>query len=102
MNVSRPVIAFALLRHSSDLLKTDLLGGVCLLIRPLIADLAGQMYDANVLASRMATAYGISLPASALEDFLPRLLASGVLVEQKSSGGLVRAVYGEQGSMLPK
>ncbi|MES2191545.1 MAG: hypothetical protein V4454_15605 [Pseudomonadota bacterium] len=96
MNVSRPVIAFALLRHSSDLIKTDLLGGVCLLIRPLIADLAGHVYDASELARRMASSYGISLPAGALEEFLPRLIAGGVLVEQKSPGGFVKAVYSEQ------
>lgn len=96
MNISRPVIAFALLRHSSDLFKTDLLGGVCLLIRPLISDLSGQQYDANVLATRMGTAYGISLPSSALEEFLPRLLAGGILVEQKSAGGFTKAVYCEQ------
>src|SRR5947208_144296 len=49
MNVSRPVVAFALLRQSSDLLRTDLLGGVAILIRPLVTDLSGQLYDADVL-----------------------------------------------------
>jgi hypothetical protein len=93
MNVSRPVVAFALLRQSSDLLRTDLLGGVAILIRPLVADLSGNLYDANVLADRMAKAYGISLPSSALEGFMPRLVTAGVLRVEELPGGLNRAVY---------
>ncbi len=96
MNVSRPVIAFALLRQSSDLLQTDLLGGVSILIRPLVSDLAGHLYDAEVLAGRMAKAYGISLPANALEEFMPRLIAAGVLQVEELAGGLHRAIYTEQ------
>ncbi|OEZ55662.1 hypothetical protein [Duganella sp. HH105] len=93
MKPSRPVIAFALLRQCGDSMHTDFLGGVSVLIRPLISDLAGQVYDANVLAERMANSYGISLPASALEEFTPRLLQAGVLVEEGTGAGISRAVY---------
>ncbi|MBD8545080.1 hypothetical protein IFU00_22640 [Oxalobacteraceae sp. CFBP 8761] len=74
-------------------MQTDLFGGVAVLIRPLVNDLAGQIYDAQVLADRMASAYGMSLPASALEDFTSRLVSEGVLRKEETSGGLVRAVY---------
>lgn len=93
MIVSRPVIAFALLRQASDLLQNDLLSGVSLLIRPIVADLAGQLYDASKLADRMASAYGLSLPAAALEAFTARLLSAKILQREDLSGGLSRAVY---------
>jgi hypothetical protein len=76
-------------------MQTDLLGGVAVLIRPLVTDLAGQIYDANILAERMASAYGMSLPASALEDFTSRLVAAGILRKEEVGGGLTRAVYAE-------
>ena len=96
MNVSRPVIAFALLRQSGEMLQTDLLGGVAVLIRPLVSDLAGQTYDATVLANRVAKAYGISLPASALEGFMQRFVAAQVLRIEKVTATNSRAVYCEQ------
>ncbi|SHH70292.1 hypothetical protein [Massilia sp. CF038] len=92
-NLSRPVIAFALLRHCGDLVQTDLLGGVAVLIRPLISDLTGQIYDAANLAERLAKAYGISLPASALEDFTSRLASAGILTIEEGGAGLSRAIY---------
>lgn len=96
MSPTRPVIAFALLRQCSDALQTDLLGGVSLLIRPLVAELAGQVYNANALASRMADAYGISFPSTALEDFMPRLISAGILKQEDAANGFFRAVYCEQ------
>lgn len=99
---SRPVIAFALLKQCGDLLQTDLLGGVAVLIRPLVSDLAGQVYDAGILASRMAAAYGISLPPSALEDFTPRLASAGILVIEESGSGFNRAVYAVNSLQAPE
>ena len=96
LNTSRPVKAFALLRQASDALRTDLLGGVTLLIRPLVAGLQGEMYDSQLLATRMAEAYGISLPASALEGFLPRLITAGILQQVPLADGVSRAVYSAQ------
>jgi hypothetical protein len=96
MKFSRPVIAFALLRQSSEALKTDLLSGLSILVRPLVADLAGQMYDASLLAQRMADSYGISLPSSALEGFMPRLIAAGVLQKVQTPTGIPHVVYSEQ------
>lgn len=99
LNTSRPVKAFALLRQASDVLRTDLLGGVTLLIRPLVGDLAGQIYNANELATRMAAAYGMSVPPSALEGFLPRLINAGILLEEPLGQGLTRAVYAAHDSL---
>lgn len=93
---SRPLIAFALLKQCSEIMKTDLLGGVSLLIRPLVADLAGKIYDSSLLAERLGTAYGLALPPDVLEEFTPRLLESGILVPQESSGGMPKAVYASQ------
>ncbi|MFJ2990174.1 hypothetical protein ACIPF8_20095 [Collimonas sp. NPDC087041] len=97
MSPTRPVIAFALLRQCAEALQTDLFGGVSLLIRPLISDLAGQVYNSNLLASRMADAYGISFPSTVLEDFLPRLISAGILKTEDTSSGIARAVYCDQG-----
>lgn len=96
MTVSRPVIAFALLRQASDLLQNDLLSGVSLLIRPIVADLSGQLYDAQQLADRMAKSYGISLPGAALEAFTGRLISADILRREDSPSGMPRAVYCEQ------
>lgn len=93
---SRPLIAFALLKQCSETMKTDLLGGVGLLVRPVVADLAGKVYDSSVLAERLATAYGLALPSDALEEFAPRLIDSGILIPQESQGGVTRAVYALQ------
>lgn len=97
MNFTRPVIAFALLRQCSDTFQGDLLAGVSLLIKPVVADLAGQIYDSALLASRMEKAYGIPLTGTALEGFVPRLIAAGILhVELKQNGGPSKAIYCEQ------
>jgi hypothetical protein len=56
---------------------------VSLLIRPLVADLAGQLYDAEQLADRMAKAYGLSLPSAALEAFTSRLLRAQTFSEKR-------------------
>lgn len=90
---SRPLIAFALLKKCSETMRTDLLGGVALLIRPQVRDFAGAVYDSKVLADRLARAYGLAVPADALEEFVPRLMESGILVEEVMQSGAVRAVY---------
>lgn len=74
-------------------MQNDLFGGVAVLIRPLVKDLAGQIYDANVLAECLAGAYGMSFPASALEDFTSRLINAGILRREDTGQGLTRAVY---------
>lgn len=79
-------------------MQTNLLGGVSLLIRPLVQDLAGKVYDSRILAERLASAYGISLPAEALESFTTRLVDTGVLFEEETSTGITRAVYAAQDS----
>lgn len=93
MQASRPVIAFALLRHCSELMRTDLLTGVAVLIKPLVADLADQVFDSRVLASRLANAYGISIPATALEGMTQRLVSAAVLRIEKTEAGLSKALY---------
>lgn len=101
MSVSRPVMAFALLRQAGDLLQTDLLGGVSVLIKPLVSDLSGKIYDASQLADRMASAYGISLPASALEAFRDRLEVAGILQREELSDGFQKVVFAEQDALTP-
>lgn len=93
---SRPLIAFALLKQCSEIMKTDLLGGVALLIRPIVGDLTGKVYDSKVLAEKLATSYGLALPAEALEEFAPRLIDSGILIPEESQGGVTRVVYAAQ------
>ena len=95
INPTRPVIAFALLRHCGESMQNDLFGGVAVLIKPLVKDLGGQIYDASVLADRLAGAYGMSLPSSALEDFTSRLINAGILRKEEAGPGLTRAVYVE-------
>lgn len=93
MQASRPVIAFALLRQCSELMRTDLLTGVAVLIRPVVADLADQFFDSRVLASRLASSYGISIPAAALEGMTQRLVNANVLRIEKTEAGLSKALY---------
>lgn len=93
---SRPLIAFALLKQCSEIMKTDLLGGVALLVRPVVGDLTGKIYDSKVLAEKLATSYGLALPADVLEEFTPRLIDSGILIPEESQGGVTRAVYAAQ------
>lgn len=102
MEVSRPVVAFALLRQCSEMMKTDLLSGVSVLIRPLVSDLADQLFDSRVLAERLATAYGLSIPAAALEDMTQRLVSANILRIEQLPSGLTRAVYtkGDEGSLI--
>lgn len=93
MQASRPVIAFALLRQCSELMRTDLLTGVAVLIRPVVADLADQVFDSRVLAARLADAYGISIPADALEGMTQRLVNANVLRIEETEAGLSKALY---------
>lgn len=93
MIVSRPVIAFALLRQCSEVMRTDLLSGIAVLIRPQIGDLADQLFDSRVLAARLGTAYGISIPPAALEGMTHRLVAANILRIEQSASGVTRALY---------
>ncbi|CAB3868566.1 hypothetical protein LMG3410_02674 [Achromobacter aegrifaciens] len=93
MLVSRPVIAFALLRQCSEAMSTDLLSGIAILIRPLVNDLANEIFDSRVLAERLATAYGISVPAVALEGMTHRLVAANILRIEQTGAGATRALY---------
>lgn len=100
LNPSRPLIAFTLLKQCSELMHTDLLGGVALLIRPVVANLSGRVYDSRVLAERLGSAYGLDLPGDALEDFTQRLLDSGILISEELEGGVRRAIYAQQPESL--
>lgn len=93
MLVSRPVIAFALLRQCSEAMSTDLLSGIAILIRPLVEDLSGEIFDSKVLADRLASAYGISVPSAALEGMTHRLVAANILRTEQTESGLTRALY---------
>jgi hypothetical protein len=91
--ITTPVIAFALLRQCSEAMRSDLLSGVAILIKPLVADLAGQLFDSRVLSERLAKAYGISIPASALEGMTDRLTVANLLRLEKTDSGLNRVLY---------
>jgi uncharacterized coiled-coil protein SlyX len=93
MVISRPVVAFALLRQCSEIMRTDLLSGIAVLIRPLISDLADQLFDSRVLSERLANAYGVSIPSAALEGMTHRLVAADVLRIEQGETGLTRALY---------
>jgi hypothetical protein len=93
MELSRPIVAFALLRQCSELMKTDLLSGVAVLIKPLVSDLADQLFDSRVLADRLASAYGLSIPAPALEGMTHRLVAADILWIEHLQSGLTRTLY---------
>lgn len=83
MAIARPVIAFALLKQCSEIMRTDLLGGIAILIRPLLNDLGGHRFSAEILSKRVADAYGIQIEPVVLEEFIPRFQEAG-LVEIKS------------------
>lgn len=93
--ISRPVVAFALLKECSEVLRTDLLGGIALLIKPLISDLGGQRFSAEVIRERLSENYGISISVQALTDFIPRFLDAGILEERKVNETVSEAVYVE-------
>lgn len=93
MQASRPVIAFALLRQCSEYMQTDLLGGIAILIRPLVNDLANKVFDSKILSERLGLSYGISIPAAALEGMTHRLISAGILRTEKTEVGIPRALY---------
>lgn len=93
MLASRPVVAFALLRQCSEVMRTDLLSGIAILIRPLIADLTDQLFDSRILSERLGSAYGVSIPHSALEGMTYRLVAAGILRVEQLESGLSRVHY---------
>ena len=101
MLVSRPVIAFALLRQCSEMMRTDLLSGVAVLVKPLVSDLVNQVFDSRILAARLADAYGISIPSSALEGMTQRLVSADILRIEKTEAGLARALYSAQDETAP-
>ena len=101
MFVSRPVVAFALLRQCSEIMKTDLLSGIAVLIRPLVSDLADQLFDSRILSERLANAYGVSIPSTALEGMTQRLVAADVLRIERGETGLTRALYTASQEMTP-
>ena len=93
MSFSRPVVAFALLKQSGEAIQGDLLSGITILLRPLVADLSGRVFDSTLLATRMAQSYGMDFPASVLEDFVPRLLAVNGDQEPRLFGGEDAALH---------
>ena len=93
MGLTRPVIAFALLKQCSEVMRTDLLGGISILIRPLIGDLAGQRFSAQILSERLASTYGISIQATVLEEFLPRFKDAGIVEAKPLSPNAEEAVF---------
>lgn len=101
MVISRPVVAFALLRQCSEIMRTDLLSGIAVLIRPLVSDLADQLFDSRVLSERLANAYGVSIPSAALEGMTHRLVAADVLRIERVETGLTRALYTKNQEIAP-
>jgi len=101
MLVSRPVIAFALLRQCSELMETDLLGGVAVLVRPVITDLVGQLFDSRLLSERLGEAYGVSIPPAALEGMLLRLAAANILRIEQLPSGITKAIYNQTAATDP-
>lgn len=101
MVLSRPVVAFALLRQCSEIMRTDLLSGIAVLIRPLVSDLADQLFDSRVLSARLANAYGVSIPSAALEGMTHRLVAADVLRIEQGEAGLTRALYKANQEIAP-
>ena len=93
MKNSRPVIAFALLSQCSELLQTDLLGGISILIRPLISDLTGQRFSSEALATRITDTYGMSIAPSVLEEFLPRFKDAGIVDIRAISANVNEAFF---------
>lgn len=93
MALTRPVIAFALLKQCSELMRTDLLGGIAILIRPLITDLAGQRFSATALADRLSSTYGISIGPEVLEEFLPRFKDAGIVEGRPLSPHADEAIF---------
>lgn len=93
MGLTRPVIAFALLKQCSEVMRTDLLGGISILIRPLIGDVAGQRFSAQILSERLASTYGISIQPSVLEEFLPRFKDAGIVEAKPLSQNAEEAVF---------
>ncbi|WP_375592008.1 hypothetical protein [Chitiniphilus eburneus] len=85
MNTSRPVVAFALLQESSKEFKTDLLGGICLLINPIIQDLNETLFDPSLLSTRLKSTYGIEISPLALTDFIPRFIEAKILTTNQTS-----------------
>lgn len=100
MRISRPVVAFALLKECSEVLRTDLLGGISILIRPLIGDLGGQRFSGQLLSDRLSSSYGLAISPQALEDFLPRFIAAGLVVEQKISESVSEAIFADVDTLL--
>lgn len=101
MLVSRPVIAFALLRQCSELMETDLLGGVAVLVRPVVTDLVDQLFDSRLLSERLGQAYGVSIPPAALDGMLHRLAAANILRIEQFPSGITKALYNQAVTMEP-
>lgn len=95
MSTSRPVIAFALLKQCSEVMRTDLLGGISVLIRPLISDLAGQRFSADLLSKRVSETYGMSIAPNVLEEFIPRFRDAGLVGTRSLSENADEAFFME-------
>jgi hypothetical protein len=93
MSLSRQVIAFALLHEYSDKIKSDLIGGISLLINPIAIDLAGQVFSPDILSKKLAENYGVSVPAAALHGFIPNLIKFGILEENPQANGIAQIIY---------
>lgn len=95
MSIARPVIAFALLKQCSEVMRTDFLGGISILISPLVTDLAGQRFSSELLSKRVADTYGMSIDANVLEEFLPRFRDAGLVEIRNLTGNVTEAVFSQ-------
>jgi len=82
-------------------MKTDLLSGIAVLIRPLVNDQADQLFDSKLLADRLAEAYGVSIPPVALEGMTHRLVAANILRIEQLASGLTKALYNSPAAPAP-
>jgi hypothetical protein len=88
------VIAFALLKQSGEAIRGDLLSGISILLRPIVTDLGGKLFESGLLAKRIADAYGMDIPATVLEDLMEKLVSAKVL-EIDDSTGSKRVIYAD-------
>lgn len=85
----RPLIAYAYLAQSGS--QNDILSGLVPLLTPIAKAKAGKNFDRDFLSRELSRLYGVEVHPWALDELVPRMEKSGLLI--KKSMSRVGAIY---------
>ena len=93
-NVDQSLIAYAFLAQTTRN-SGDLLSGLVPIFKPIAKKYSGNAFDPGLFSSELGEIYGLDVNTKAVEDFIPRLEAAGVITNIGKDKEYPQYVYSE-------